>query len=93
MTSSTTFTHLVGQQIKVQRAHAPIFDVVIELRRSDQGGRPPCTVYKDVAAVVDALLGAKTFTYEERRVRDDGALFIKKGSRCRGEFVEGGVIG
>ena len=52
-----------------ERAHLPVFDIVVELRR----GKPEeMTIYRNVGAIVDAHLKGQAFSVE-RRFRHPGA--------------------
>ena len=63
------------QKVQTQRQAAPIFDVIVELER---GRVDECSVVKDAAAAVDAIIAKQTYR-SERRVRDasTGALFVE----------------
>lgn len=53
----------ITKQVKVQREHQPIFDIVIELRR----GQPnEWTTYRPVADIVDAIYDGKPYSVERR---------------------------
>lgn len=59
-------------QIQTQRAGAPIFDTIIELKRGDVN---EWSIIKDVAAAVDALLSGDSYEVERRtRLKQDSQL-------------------
>ncbi|CAM9142728.1 unnamed protein product [Laminaria digitata] len=59
-------------QVQTQRAGAPIFDTIIELKRGDVN---QWSIIKDVGAAVDALLSGRYYEVERRmRLKQDSQL-------------------
>lgn len=56
----------------MERAGAPVFDVVVEL---EQGVQNSWTIYRNVGAVVDAIYAGKPYKCEKRCRDAEGRLF------------------
>jgi hypothetical protein len=63
-------------QVQEKRAHAPIFDVVVELQR---GQNDSWIIIRDVARAVDAICARKPYCVERRhRDPETNKLYIAK---------------
>lgn len=62
-------------QVQTQRAGAPIFDTIIELKRGDVN---EWSIIRDVGAAVDALLSGRSYTVERRRRLTQDSKFEHK---------------
>lgn len=62
------------QKLKTERKHAPVFDMVVEVRREQflEWG-----IIQDTATAVDCILRGEPYTKEIRRQMPDGRVFVE----------------